>query len=95
MNRLYVRAKQFPDRDLLYWNQTEHAWGCISSATVFDQAEVDSFKLRPDLPNDHAVYMCRNRKMEWYVPGDGEWIGLPDIVKLKTIDEWLADIDIG
>jgi hypothetical protein len=89
---LFVRTHRFgDDRYPLFWCQTTHAWVGLSSATVYTQTEVKSFEKTAD-HEDHATVMCRNRKMRWYVPVQGEFEELPDTVKLKPVDEWLADI---
>lgn len=89
-DRLYLRSRVFPgDNYNLYWSEGQHAWGSLASASVYTQDEVKSFKHRPELPNNHATYMSRHGH-ERYVPGEGEWEPLPDILKLKTVEEWLA-----
>jgi phage terminase large subunit GpA-like protein len=90
--RLFVRSHRFRDDSFqCYWSQSSHAWGCLSSATVYTLDEVKSFERTAGQEN-HATVMCRLRKTRWFVPTEGEFEELPDTLKLKTVEEWLEDI---
>ncbi len=93
---LFVRTRHFGDDSYThYWSQSQHAWGSLSSATIYTMEERKSFTLRPDITSpDHATYTCRHRGPDQFIPGEGEWEALPDLLKLKTTDEWMADFDV-
>jgi hypothetical protein len=93
MMTLYVRQRHF-DRDVgtYYWNESNHSWGCLATANVYTKTEVASMTLHPENEQpDHATYFRESTKSDQYVPGEGEWAPLPDWLKIKTVDEYLAD----
>lgn len=87
---IFVLSKVFPDRDVLYWSSGNFAWGCLSSASVYSEDEQKSFKRIPtEAEPDRAEYVNRHTNKPEFIPGDGDWVALPDMIRLMTVDEWV------